>query len=397
MSRRTVLVYLGIDSSQGNFPSLSYEALSVQHDNFWRCSKIVGRKNESRISFLDGLRGVAILLVVLYHAYTRWPEIVPYGNTFAKFPVFAYGSLGVQLFFIISGFVIVMTLETCITFRQFIIRRWLRLFPAMFVCSMIIFATAPLFPERPNGEIFCLDILPGLTFVNPGLWTRLLGSHVGFLEGAFWSLFVEVKFYVIFGLLYFIAGWRKAVVTLLGLFCLSMILVASEQFVSSTNMHGMSNMIDIAGFQYYGWFSAGIFYYKFYCEKKYHYLVYAMSIAFLSALAHGGEDWSSKLFAFSLVTLFTVAVTSARVQGMLSNPFLLFIGFISYPLYLLHENMMVALIVKIGQQMPGASGIFVPIVPIIMVVGLGWFVAVYLEPWLRKRLQVTRKLLAKME
>ena len=84
-----------------------------------------------RIAFLDGLRGIAILLVVFYHAYTRWSDIVPYGARYAHFPVAQLGWLGVELFFMISGFVIYMTLEKCRSFGEFLYRRWLRLFPAM--------------------------------------------------------------------------------------------------------------------------------------------------------------------------------------------------------------------------------------------------------------------------
>ena len=53
----------------------------------------------NRIQFLDGLRGIAILLVICFHSYTRWPKFVPYGHQFSDFYLFKYGYLGVQLFF----------------------------------------------------------------------------------------------------------------------------------------------------------------------------------------------------------------------------------------------------------------------------------------------------------
>ena len=64
-----------------------------------------------RIEFLDGLRGLAILLVIFFHAFVRWPNIVPYGSSYSDFIFFKYGYLGVELFFLISGFVILMSLE----------------------------------------------------------------------------------------------------------------------------------------------------------------------------------------------------------------------------------------------------------------------------------------------
>ena len=65
-----------------------------------------------RLAYLDGMRGVAILLVLLFHAFARWPDLVPYGDQYQSVPLFRVGFIGVNLFFIISGFVILMTLES---------------------------------------------------------------------------------------------------------------------------------------------------------------------------------------------------------------------------------------------------------------------------------------------
>jgi len=75
--------------------------------------------NQMRIGYLDAIRGIAIWLVVLYHAYARY-EHFPYAFKYASFPLFKYGYLGVELFFLISGFVILMTLDTVFIVRKFI-------------------------------------------------------------------------------------------------------------------------------------------------------------------------------------------------------------------------------------------------------------------------------------
>lgn len=147
-----------------------------------------------RITYLDGLRAIAILLVILFHAFGRWPAVMPYGANFEHFYLVRYGWLGVELFFLISGFVILMTLEKCSGFKDFMLRRWLRLFPTMLVCSLLIFVTAPLFSARPAGPAHFVDLLPGLFFTDLG-W-GLFGAGITPIEGSFWSLFVEVKFYV---------------------------------------------------------------------------------------------------------------------------------------------------------------------------------------------------------
>jgi peptidoglycan/LPS O-acetylase OafA/YrhL len=73
-------------------------------------------------------------------------------------------------------------------------------------------------------------------------------------------------------------------------------------------------------------------------------------------------------------------------QFVLSRPVLVFLGFVSYPLYLLHENMLVAMIVKMGHAAPWMPSILMPLLPIAIVIGAGSLIAVYIEPWLHKQL-----------
>jgi peptidoglycan/LPS O-acetylase OafA/YrhL len=84
--------------------------------------------------------------------------------------------------------------------------------------------------------------------------------------------------------------------------------------------------------------------------------------------------------------LFAFAIACAPVQLALSNRILVFVGFISYPLYLIHENMMVAMIVKIGRIFPNMFAILISILPILFVVGGAWIIARNLEPATRKLL-----------
>ena len=91
-----------------------------------------------RIDYLDAIRGIAVWLVVLYHAYARY-EHFPYGFEYASFPFLKYGYLGVELFFLISGFVILMTLERSRSFINFLYKRWLRLFPAMAIVTLLFY------------------------------------------------------------------------------------------------------------------------------------------------------------------------------------------------------------------------------------------------------------------
>jgi peptidoglycan/LPS O-acetylase OafA/YrhL len=345
------------------------------------------------LTFLDGLRGIAILVVMLFHSYARWPDLMPFGDRFAQIPIFYYGWLGVDLFFLISGFVIFMTLEKCDNFRDFITRRWLRLFPAMLICSFVVFASVGLFPERPAGMLVWRDLLPGLTFIEPAWWGSLLGSPQGVVEGAFWSLFVEVKFYFIAGLLYFLIGGKKMIGVLIVLFLSAAAIskLQHSQFAQWPSLglllHLPDAILQAASAGQFGWFAAGALYYRYFHERKTVLLMAALAVAFAAAVATGGLRPQQTAAALVVVALFTAAVLLPWIQALLSRRWLLFLGFISYPLYLLHENMMVAMIVKVGHATPWVPAILMPLFPILVVVAAGSLIAVYIEPWLRRQLK----------
>ncbi len=340
------------------------------------------QRNLHRIQYLDGLRGIAILLVLLFHAYTRWPNLVPYEHKFATFPLFAYGWLGVNLFFLISGYVILMTLDKPRPPANFFSRRWLRLFPAMLICSLIIYFTAPFFVERPAGSPVLRDLLPGLTFIEPSWWRTLLGPPQGVLEGAFWSLYVEVKFYLLAGFFYFVFGERKMIWMLYILFLSSVALPFISAFFPNVDWFLPRQILFILSAEHFGWFATGATFYLYTREHRTYLLVLAMAIGLVSALSLN-QGTQVACAGIIIVLIFTVSILSKRLQTILTNYYLLLLGFASYPLYLLHENMMVSMIVKTGNFAPWIPSILVPILPMLMVILLGWLVARFAEPWTR--------------
>jgi len=348
----------------------------------------------NRIQYLDGLRGIAILFVILFHAFSRWPNIVPYGHEFKNFPLFEHGWLGVQLFFMISGFVIFMSLERSRNFQSFIIKRWIRLFPAMFICSLIIFLSAAFLHERPAGTPVLRDLLPGLTFIEPYWWQIILGSPQGELEGAFWSLYVEVKLYLVAGIFYFLIGGQRMIWVLVGLFLVATGVLYFDHVFMENGWHQAKAILNSLSGRPCGWFAAGALFYRYQNERKKWILVVAIIVALTAALAQGkpaiGQmifGWERAIAACIIVLIFTTAVLNDRLKYILSAKALLFIGFVSYPLYLLHENMMVSLIVKVGHAIPWVPSILLPGIPILSVIAVAWLVAKFAEPPIRKKLK----------
>lgn len=346
-----------------------------------------------RINYLDGLRGVAIFLVVLFHAYAHWANIVPYGTTFAG-GIAKYGWLGVELFFMISGFVIYMTLEKCNSFYEFILRRWLRLFPAMLLVSLLIFLSAGLLQERPAGRPVVTDLIPGILFIEP-LWiSKLFGINQGVLEGAFWSLFVEMKFYIFFGSIYFLFKSNFAKIALFVSFVVSIVaLVFAKYFGNTIEIFNCINTFvnKYLSFNFFGWFLIGVLTYDLYQHKSSLRLILLLAlgciVSVFSSIPDGHLHDFTICWAIALICLFVASIYIKELREILSTRLLVFMGFISYPFYLFHENFMIACIIKIGKACSWFPGILMPIIPFFAVCIISYFIAKYLEPYLRRYLK----------
>jgi len=87
-----------------------------------------------RIFWLDEIRGFSASIVVLFHYFTNFES--KYGHSFDVPHIIEFGYLGVQIFFIVSGFVIFMTIQNIQDVKMFLINRFLRL---LFAINHIVF------------------------------------------------------------------------------------------------------------------------------------------------------------------------------------------------------------------------------------------------------------------
>jgi len=156
----------------------------------------------ARLPTLDGLRGIAIFLVMLLHYEVRW---WPWRTDFTRplWAVMREGWLGVDLFFVLSGFLITgILIDTKANqgyFRNFYARRTLRIFPIYFAYLAVVFLILPALPRIAAWQAetpFATQIW---------FWSYLSNLLVGMhnwdasprLVGHAWSLAVEEQFYLI--------------------------------------------------------------------------------------------------------------------------------------------------------------------------------------------------------
>ena len=184
-------------------------------------------KYRGHVLGLDGLRGVAILMVLAAHFLQEglFKQYYPMlGPVLTKFSLM--GLRGVELFFVLSGFLITGILLDSKGgpgfFRNFYARRVLRIFPLYYGTLIVVFWVLPLLISldpaareisRHQGWFWSyLSNFPG----NPGHgWD---GSNV-YKMGHFWSLAVEENFYLVWPLVVFLADRRVLRWIAVGLIC----------------------------------------------------------------------------------------------------------------------------------------------------------------------------------
>ena len=202
--------------------------------------------SNNRIIELDALRGIAALAVIFFHYTYRLEEIFEI-NIFQYH--FAIGHYGVELFFVISGFVIFMTTAKIKSAKLFIWKRILRLYPTFLICMLLTYLATSLF-EYEKFKVNPIELLINFTML-PSLF------DVKAVDGVYWTLKVEVIFYLFIATLLFFKQLKnsKIIGAIFLLFCII-----------------VSTIYKFHPYIYYGTlFLLGIYFYTLWQNKKYIY------------------------------------------------------------------------------------------------------------------------------
>lgn len=306
---------------------------------------------------MDGFRALAIIPVIFFHYFSRWTpplydqNLYPYEAAYRDFPLFRYGFLGVEFFFVISGFVISMTLLVSKGAFDFTIKRIARLWPAMLLCSFLTFAVLKIIPQT-FFDASIKNFIPSLLFFEPYFLSKILKQEFAWMDGAYWSLFVEVRFYFWAAILYF-SFKNKFLEVFFGFSTLAVLLFVLGQ----TTLPVLRSPVEYALFpRFMPLFAMGIAFYHLYIKQKEkfsHFIVLeswvllALQAAFFNA--SGGDVAVSSILMEILVYTAVVAafylfIYQPHTLAFFSWKPICSIGAASYSLYLLHQNAGVALI-----------------------------------------------------
>ncbi len=364
---------------------------------------------------LDGLRGIAIALVVVYHFYglaAAVTERPPLAIDRLVARVLGVGWAGVDLFFVLSGFLITSILLGARgvgphAFVAFYARRVLRIFPAYYGYLALLIVVLPLVPALASDHDLAL-----LRSHQAWYWSYLFNvwaplrplAKTGlFGNGHIWSLAVEEQFYLVWPFVVLLAPRRAlpavCALCVAGAFAFRVALVNGE-FSSLHNVYSaimltpgradtfaLGALLALAACS-----SDALRHVRRWCAPA---LAAGLSLLAGIWIARDGLDAFDdfvQTVGFSIIALTfaallavaLVATPGGRAERLFTLPPLRFLGRYSYALYLFHLQvalLMVNRMGKAGWQLPLVAGSAIPSRLAFAAVGIGISLALAYASW----------------
>ncbi|MBC5864223.1 acyltransferase family protein [Flavobacterium turcicum] len=313
----------------------------------------------TRIPELEALRGVAAISVLYFHYTFFFRSQLNYD--FNPFFDFKYGHHGVELFFMISGFVIFMSLETIKSVKEFLYKRFIRLYPTYWICLSItlfvlLFNNTDSFQVAPVEKILNVLMFHGLFYISN-------------VDGSYWSLLHELLFYALM-----ITLWKLSLLQKIELICLLWLALMYAAFLRPS-------IIDIVLNLKFGvFFIIGILFNLLYQNNKNRIAQIILVIALVSVFV---IQRNLEVFLFTCFFASVFYLLIYNKLSFLNTPILIFLGKVSYPLYLIHQTVGFILIYNLMKAgLPHFGSILVTMA---FVIGLSFLIYEYLEkPILKK-------------
>jgi peptidoglycan/LPS O-acetylase OafA/YrhL len=279
---------------------------------------------------IDGLRGIAISLVLLFHI---WPKY------------FSFGYVGVDIFFVLSGYLITQIIYTKLesntfSLKEFYRNRIRRIFPALIVVLSITMLIGYLFLFPIELEQLGKHIKSSAFFYEN---FRLIGE-VGYWDESatlkpllhFWSLAIEEQFYIFWPLVLMLLYKIRLniILTLSVLFLILFtipLITEIDKFYHTLSRAwelALGGLVFIISYKYKNIFEI---------LNKYKVWIY---IGFFISIAISYNNTSFSTYKTFIIVFFSalliLSLSHDKSKTIFSNSILIFIGLISFPLYLWH-------------------------------------------------------------
>ncbi|QRR01276.1 acyltransferase family protein [Dyadobacter sandarakinus] len=284
-----------------------------------------------RFRELDALRGMAAIAVVIFH-FTMNDNAKLLGWDFR------YGVTAVDIFFMISGFVIYLMTNRIRSWQEFLVFRFARLYPAFWYCLLITSAFVLIYNPR--------NFDPVQVLANTTMFPVYFGIEN--LDGSYWTLLVELVFYLWLFLIFLFD--RKNDVEHVGAFTLGAILLFHAlHFLYPVFYEVAVRKVELLN--HFPLFYAGILFCLLTIRNSRSPKTFALILVALLSACYLHDKGGRSMYHISArehylilggyFTIFFLFVFNKL--SFINNPILLFLGRISYCLYLIHQY--------IGQQL----------------------------------------------
>lgn len=342
------------------------------------CADSYQPMTSSRFHEIDMLRGVACAAVVAYHYLYRgqsagWISTHVHSTIES---VARYGYLGVHLFFVISGFVIFMSAQNT-SLRGFAASRVARLYPALWVAAPLTATFIWTLGSHPfNVELSQL----GVNMTMLAHW-----FNVDFVDGAYWSLAVELQFYLL-----------VSIVIALKLIERAEWLVGAWLAVAAVN--AVRPIFPVEFWLAAKWaplFSAGICFSLLRTQGWSRRRLILIAVSYVLAVSYeigpsllGSRiDLVSACVGAGAITAFYAVFfcIAAGIPRFKASPLFIWAGLLTYPVYLLHQNIGYILVEALA-PFEMAIG-FRLLVAVAVVVALAWLIVIVVERPIAPRLR----------
>lgn len=296
----------------------------------------MNKENKQRLLELDSLRGIMCLCVMIFHYTTRYQEL--FGHRI-KYPIeFPYGKFGVQFFLITSGFLIFYIKVPKFSLKNFLFKKVIRLYPAYIVGIIITYIVLNIYPLEGrtvdlNTFLFNLTMLQGF-------------FQVPYVDSAHWYLTVELIFVIWSSILLFFIKKYANFNTDKALALFVILSIAIRLVNTFIPINRLIRLLLLT--EYAPYFIIGILL-SIKEKENSRFNKVIMILCMISIIM--SRDIGLFVVTSIIIIIFKLMLNN-KIK-FINNKVFLFIGSISYSLYLIHQNIGYAIINKIEN-----SGIF---------------------------------------
>lgn len=299
---------------------------------------------------------------------------------------FTYGVTGVDLFFIISGFVIFLTINRTTHWKDFVLNRFIRLYPTYWLCvsfTVFLVLVVKLFTGQEVNQLLPQYI------INLSMFQHYF--NVKDLDGSYWTLIIEMLFYI--AILFIWVAKKIERIEVVGYAALGLVLIDDiiiEQYVPSL-YRSIEALLPIL--KHLPMFLAGILFYKIKFEGETNQRYFGLAFCFGAALVLADDLWSSAALSLieygSIIFIYFVVwllYVRDRLGFIVSKP-ALFFGRISYSLYLIHQFLSIGVIIPFMTNRLHLNFTAAALTALVVSIGIASFITIYFEEPVIKRLR----------